>query len=267
MIKKLNELDRDFVLEYLYKEPSYNIFPIGDIETFGFDKDFQTVYGDIDESGNYESILLIYRKNIIYYSHKAVFNKEWLDFIDSKKCSFISGKMELMDLISPYIETRFKHRSFYFCKATSLKVDSDIDETDIKLLETEEDCAVLYDLLKTIDEFSYSKKESKESFIQSKMDSKAMSITLFMVENGIATSTVATTAETTKSAMIVGVATHKQHRHQGLASTLMISLMKRYFEKGKELCLFYDNPAAGKIYLRLGFEYMGMWGLFERKYK
>ncbi len=264
MIRKLTESDRQSVLEYLYKESSYNIFPIGDIEAFGFDKDFQTVFGEFEDSGEYVSILLLYRKNMIYYSHKTFFNPEYLKIVEFTKNLFVSGKAELIDLIHPYIKDIFKQRRLYFCKANELKTDTSIDESKVRILETEEDCRIVYDLLKTIDEFNMGSRFTAESFVESKMKSKSMGVTLFTVEDGIVTSTVATTAETTKNAMVVAVATSKLHRKKGYASKLMISLMQRYFAKGKELCLFYDNTDAGKIYLRLGFEYMGMWAMLEK---
>ena len=78
-------------------------------------------------------------------------------------------------------------------------------------------------------------------------------------------STVATTAETTKKAMVVAVATHPDHRHHGYASRLMKRLMTVYLhDKGKSLCLFYNNPDAGKIYHQLGFNTIGTWDMFNR---
>ena len=83
---------------------------------------------------------------------------------------------------------------------------------------------------------------------------------VFIEEDDIIVATAATTADTTKSAMIVGVATHPDYRKKGYASALVHFLMKEYLEhQKKSVCLFYDNPKAGAIYLRLGFEYMGTW--------
>ncbi len=43
MIRKLTENDRSNVLNYLYQDSSYNIFIIGDIEAFGFNKEWQAL--------------------------------------------------------------------------------------------------------------------------------------------------------------------------------------------------------------------------------
>ena len=39
----------------------------------------------------------------------------------------------------------------------------------------------------------------------------------------------------------------------------MVALCEELLGEGKELCLFYDNPDAGTIYKKLGFEDIGFW--------
>ncbi len=258
MIKLLKEKDRESVLEYLYKDKNFNIFPIGDIEAFGFDSVFQKIYGEFDKEGNYLSILLLYRENVIYYSHLEYFNEEYLNLLKTMHYRYFSGKLELIDLIHPHLGN-CKRQPMYFSHAT--KIVQDLRESQYKgrMLKTKEDCGKLYDLLATIDEFGVSK-QTKEHFIESKYKSLNMGTTLYVEENDEFIGTVATTAETTVNAMVVGVATRKGFRKKGLATTLMLDLMDKYInEKKKDLCLFYDNPEAGKIYLRLGFENIGRW--------
>jgi hypothetical protein len=264
MIRLLTEADCKKVLDYLYEESAFNIFPIGDIETFGFDKDFQRIYGEFSEKGEYLSIFLRYRENAIYYSHQLRFNPEYERIFQDDSFKYISGKKELMELVEPYL-SGFKKQKMYFCKATELLHPKSDSSYQIKTLMTEEQCHRLFDLITQITEFSISRKERSE-FVEGKINSMAMGVTLFIEENEKIISTVATTAETTKSAMVVAVATDKDYRNQGLASILMKELMHLYInEKKKELCLFYDNPTAGKIYLRLGFKFIGNWNMYERE--
>lgn len=258
MIRKLIEEDRKQVLQYLYRDVSYNIFIIGDIENFGFDQDFQTVYGELDESGNYKSVLLFYNENAIYYSHNNYFNKKYTKILEQHKFHYMNGKEELMTLIKPFLPSSFKFQPMYFCNATEIHNPSEVTET-IKQIQTEEDISRLYDLLVTIEEFGIQHR-SRESFIDSSKKGLVMGTKLYIEKDGKIVSTVATTADTTKNAMIVGVATHKDFRGKGYASQLMISLMQEYLKnKKKDLCLFYDNPEAGKIYKRLGFKDVGKW--------
>jgi len=263
MIRLLTEEDRNGVLEYLYKEASYNIFPIGDIEAFGFEQDFQRIYAEFDETGKYLSILLRYRTNAIYYADKVVFNKDYLEIFEKDPFEVISGKSELMDLISPYLEDFEKHHT-YFCEAKDKK-NLEVPTCEIKRLKTKEDAGKVYDLIGSVEEFA-TFHQDKEAYVDAKMKSIQMGMTLFIEEHGEVLSTVATTAETSKSAMVVAVATKVGARNKGYASALMMALMEEYFEKKKKnLCLFYDNPSAGKIYHRLGFETIGTWDMYKRK--
>ncbi len=263
MIRLLTEADRVRVLSFLNQEPSYNIFPIGDIETFGFDTDFQRVYGEFDEDEDFLSILLRYREHAIYYAPTERFSREYLPIFEDDPFEHISGKTRLMMLVKPHLEG-FTERREQFCEATELRAPVAYDETIVKTVRTKEECGKLYDLLATIPEFGIHKKP-KQAYIEGKYESLKMGTTLYIEQDGKFVSTVATTAETSINAMVVAVATHADYRNNGYASALMTHLMKLYLEdKDKDLCLFYDNDAAGQIYLRLGFDYIGAWSLFDK---
>lgn len=261
MIRLLNQNDKESVLNYLYKELAYNIFPIGDIEAFGFEQDFQRIYAEFDEAGSYLSILLRYKEHAIYYAHEERFSIEYVEIFKNDPFDYISGKASLMTIIQPYLN-EFQGSLMYFCEATQAKK---VESNDAIIhVDDEETLSKLYDLLKSVTEFPYYKK-TKEAFIADKLDALKMgSIYAYQVEDNFV-STVATTAQTTKNAMVVSVATHKNHRKTGYASKLMEALMDKYINQlGKSLCLFYDNPEAGKIYHRLGFKTLGMWHMYER---
>jgi len=53
MIKKLTATDHEQVMEFLMDKPSLNLFIIGDIEAFGYDSEFQELWGDFSKSGEY----------------------------------------------------------------------------------------------------------------------------------------------------------------------------------------------------------------------
>ena len=78
------------------------------------------------------------------------------------------------------------------------------------------------------------------------------------VENQIVSS-VLTNAETSTLAMIGGVFTPPAHRGKGYASAAMVALCRSLIDDGIRPVLYYDNPAAGGIYRRLGFKDLGLW--------
>jgi len=264
MIRKLTKADEASVLEYLYNEPQINIFIIGDIENFGFDVDFQDIYGEF-ENNQYISVLLRYRDNVIYYSHKEYFNTNWLDIIKDINPEFISGKKALIDLVVAYFPS-FIEKPMYFAEAKELDTSFHVDNEIVTRVTKREEIGLVFDLLKTITEFESMKNATREKHIEEHIHYLDHSALMMITENGKCLSTAATVADTKKSAMVVGVATDPSARNKGYASKVMISLMDEYINKrNKSLCLFFDNPMAGKIYNRLGFENVDMWVMLVRK--
>lgn len=263
MIRRLDENDRTQVLEYLNQDPSLNIFIIGDIEHFGFDNDFQTTFGEFNERGDYESVLLFYRKNLVYYSHKEQFNTAYLPIMETFEFDYANAGARLAKLLHEYLP-QYKYKEMYFAEARKFNEKEAVNDLEIKSLKTSDEASKLYDLLTEIDEFGVDG-QTKEAFIEDKMKGLETGCTLFIEEDGKLISTATATAETTTSAMVVGVATSRLHRKKGLASKLMTSLMDTYFTKNKYLCLFYDNPKAGKIYHRLGFENIDKWVMMVKE--
>lgn len=263
MIRLLTENDRINVLKYLYKDASLNIFIIGDIEAFGFEEDFQTLYGDFDNNDNYLSVLLYYREHSIFYAHDSNFNEEWLKIMAQHNFEHFSGRKSVMDKIQNHFPS-FKVTSMYFAEAKEMNFKEEDNDYIINKVESVNDMEKLFYILESITEFSIAGKE-KDDFIEGKKKGLEMGVTYFIEEEDVIISTVATTAETTVNAMVVAVATKESARKRGLASILMKHLINEYItNKKKYLCLFYDNPLAGNIYKRLGFKDVDQWVMLSK---
>ncbi len=104
--------------------------------------------------------------------------------------------------------------------------------------------------------------DARESLMKSM---KAGGSRTFYIEDaaGQMIAAASTAAENSASAMVVGVCTLPDARRQGFASACMAALCRDVLAQGKTLCLFYDNPEAGNIYLRLGFEHVGHWAMIQ----
>jgi predicted GNAT family acetyltransferase len=256
MIRKLEEKDRAEVLKYLNEEASINLFMIGDIEAFGFDKDFQELYGQYDEENNLEGVLLRFNENFIpYYKNDTCSIEGFSKIINQfKKEKMISGK----ENIAIKFKSIFKDvnlKPTYFCEIDHM--DSLAECTlDVKIA-VPEDAKRIYDFIETIEEFSaiVASVERVESRIKDK------SGRIYYVENekGEILTVSQTTAENTQSAMVVGVATKKEARGRGLMTQCLSKLCRDILEEDKKLCLFYDNPKAGAVYHKIGFTSIDNW--------
>ncbi len=260
MIRKLTEKDHTKVMELLTEERAMNLFIIGDLENFGYETDFQQIWGEWKDE-ELIAVLLRYKENFLPYA-KGSFDVQGFAEIISNDDHFkiLSGKEEIIQQFDDYIPTG-KKRSMHFAE---LLDSNSLEETNERLdirLATVEDVDAIFTLRGSIEEFSESS-ATRESMVHT-IETKS-GRTYFMKEIDKAIASVSTTAENSVSAMIVGVCTDIEYRNQGLASKCLSALCEDVLKEGKTLCLFYDNPAAGSIYKRLGFMDIGKWTMWHK---
>ena len=127
----------------------------------------------------------------------------------------------------------------------------------------EEDTKELANKLSKIKEFHHDEKSALETVQRYFSEDNRINI-IMKVDNEIAGS--ATTAvQSTTAAMIGTVFTVEKFRNRGIASKVVSTLCRRVLSQNKECVLFYDNPKAGSIYHRIGFETVDEWCLFRKK--
>lgn len=259
MIRKLNEDDRQMTLEFLQDEPAINLFIIGDIECFGFNQNFQELWGTFNEFNQLEGVLL--RFNECYIPYYKNINFDITDFkniiASDNTTKIISGKESVVKQFKGILKKQ-KEKSMYFCE---LVEGSRLKEygSNIKIA-TEDDAIRVYNLLENIEEFQTTDTNSVER-IRKVISTKAGRIYFIEDSNGQLLTVAQTTAENSKSAMVVGVATRKEYRGRGLMSQCLSKLCHDVLLEGKTLCLFYDNPKAGNVYHKIGFQAIDRWML------
>lgn len=265
MIRRLVEADRIKVQDYLMEEPEINLFILGDIERFGFDAEVQTLWGDFEKDGQLKGVLLRYEENYIpYYKDPDYDITDFENIINvDPKMHIISGKASLTAPFQAIMDDPVV-KSTYFCKLT--------EASHLEPYEERIQCAVPEDagrilaLLSEIDEFRETI-SSTEARMRENLQSGAARVYFVADQNGDLLTVAQTTAENSRSAMIVGVATRPGYRGQGLMSKCLSRLCHDLLSEGKTLCLFYDNPKAGSVYHRLGFVSMDKWLMLISKRK
>lgn len=258
MIRKLKELDRRKIMIFLSDEVAINLFIVGDIENFGFDKEFQEVWGSFDDkTEKLNGVLLRYNENYVPYFKDDKFDISGFEDIikRDKKKIIISGKESIVIKFKSTRENTTE-KSTYFCElseGSKLKKFGD----DIKIA-TVKDAGRIHNLIQEIKEFSNLRGNSIEEIergIKTKTGRK------YYMENdsGEMITIAQTAAENSRSAMIVGVATKMGYRKKGLMSQCLSKLCFDILSEGKSLCLFYDNPKAGSVYHKMGFKSIEKW--------
>ncbi|MFS8640181.1 MAG: GNAT family N-acetyltransferase [Symbiobacteriaceae bacterium] len=272
MIRQLTESDRQATLDFLAVESAFNLFLLADIHNYGFDTEFQQVWGDFAGDGRLRAVLLRYFRNFIPYGRDD-FDAGGIASIIQRHVGEggwdrweVSGKSEVVERLRPYTEGFLdweRRRSLYFAELRDGGNLSGLRQelpTVVRLRRmTPADAPVIGDLYRRIAEFPFFDREREQELRHSLETGAARGY--WLEYDGRAVSAVKTAGENPYSAMIVGVATDPGFRRRGFATQLMVRLCSEVLAEGKRLCLFYDNPEAGAIYKRLGFRDIGRWDM------
>ena len=267
MIRKLIESDNEQTMIFLKQEPEYNIFIIGDIEQFGYVSDFQTLWGEFINK-ELKAVLLKYRNNCVYYSPIKRSIEPFKEILDVIEFHIMNGKKEVVDVFEEYLKG-WEVSDMYFAALNSFTME-DIDVSEVKLMETYEDFCDEFKMLENVDEFGVGDRETMEEYSrhQHKITEQGARTSYYYKKDNQMVSVASVVAENSVNGMVIAVATDKNYRKQGLASLVMNKLCNEYLNvKGKSICLFFDNPKAGKIYHRLGFVDVGYYRMYERPKK
>ncbi|HEK9103045.1 GNAT family N-acetyltransferase [Bacillus pfraonensis] len=261
MIRKLTKDDHEQVLTFLSEEAAINLFIIGDIEAFGYDADFQELWGQFEENGALQSVLLRFHDSFIPYGKDDFSITDYKVILSPHKPLKISGKSDIVEKIEDihgiYLGTKNK---MYFCEC---KDDTALPTTKLHTtiqLATIDDVKRIMKLRNNIEEFPHT--EQSEKILRQSLETNT-GRTYYIEKKGEIVASASTSAENSLSGMVVGVCTHPDYRGKGYASLILQKMIQDFTQEGRTLCLFYNNPAAGRIYKWLGFKDIGTWTMYR----
>lgn len=258
MIQRLNVSYHKKVIEYLRREKEVNIFFIGDIERYGYDSYFFSIYGDIDEKGEIKGILLKCFEFIIFYAYNDFDIKEFAKFINESKCEELCGKSSALEKLEPYLKLdRFrKVNIFKLSKFKNLDSYRNLNNS-VRLKKIRfGNLHKIVKLYEEIDEFENTTIDNIKATLKTGRG-------YFVEMNGKVVSMAKTTAENKENAMIIGVGTHPDYRENQLATACVVRICDELLAENKIPCLFCDNEVASSMYENLGFETIGYWSIYR----
>lgn len=258
---KLSKKDEPNLLSYIADEPEINLFISGDVYTYGLDGEIVTVWAYLDEDGSWMGVLLRYMKrDYVFYSRSLNFPaKEIASTIKRSnrglKGVCLSGKKNLIDRFAPFLNP-LKEEDTMMARCDRLPPLRKALDPKVKArILGKSDSHDLFVLFKGIKEFATSslddEVESGKRWAQSLSKGSAI---VGVYVGKVLVATAGSTADSPTSSMLVGVATKLEYRRKGYASFAVQTLLENRFARGQKfLCLFYDNPEAGRIYHKFGF--------------
>ncbi|MDD3026942.1 MAG: GNAT family N-acetyltransferase [Erysipelotrichaceae bacterium] len=252
MIIRCKESNREEVLTYVKQDVVMNLFIIGDIETYGFDSQFQTVFMD-REYDNIKTVYLVYRRNLVIGSAQGIVDQGFVEkLVKEYGLIDINGDYKIIKQLN-LGDFKLEKCKIAMLESLDKKIDSPAVELEIGDLEAMvTDCQRIFN--RKID-----LEQEKDNF------EKGTSRYYGCKVGGRLVSGARTSAHCDWAAMIIGVYALEQYRNQGYGLATVYRLCHDFLEQGKKLCLFYNDPFAARLYHRLGFKDHGDYGLLRLK--
>jgi len=264
MIKKLSAEFAKKILDYVIDEKEYNLYIISNMENQGFEKEYITYYGDVDNEGKLKGIMVKFFNIYTIYTKSENWDKEgFVDILNDSELGMISGKERFVEeLIKSGLQVEEFEAHHYATMREQKSEESDkqgngkIDKLEKVTTDMVEE---VVQLRESIPEFM--KGSGKFGQILREGISNGTARAYCIRDKGKMVAFAQTSAENSQSAMITSVMTHLDHRKKGYATLCVEKLCYELIEDGISLCLYYVNPDAGKIYRKIGFKEIGTWGI------
>ena len=264
MIKKLGAEFANKILDYVIDEKEYNLYIISNMENQGFEKEYITYYGDVDNKGNIKGIMVKFFNIYTIYTKSKSWDKEgFIDILNDSELGMISGKeIFVEELIKSGLQVE-AYEGHYYATMREKKSDGLNGQINRKIDKLEKITVGMVEevvqLRESIPEFMKGSGNFGKKLREGISNGSARGYCIR--ENGKMVAFAQTSAENSQSAMVTSVMTHLDHRKKGYATLCVEKLCYELIEDGISLCLYYVNPDAGKIYRKIGFKEIGTWGI------
>lgn len=259
-IRSLTSADRDILWAFIQEDPPANLFQIADLEQFGLDDPGRLTYYGAFRQGRLVANLMRYRTHYCVYwrdpaplpAFAQIARREGITF-----CTGVPAQVEpfLAQFPPGLIEKPFQQR-YYRLAPGGLRAS---DQHGAR--------RVGWDDLDALAEFyaqgffahleGPTTPEGQRSLMARSLEAGQVIYAIY--EGQRIVSAAHTTALGREFAMIGGVATLESHRNRGLCTSCMAALCADLLGRGVTPYLFWHNPAAGRVYDKVGFQDIGTW--------
>ncbi len=264
MIKQLHEPDRTAAVALLKQSPIYNLYLLGNLAAVGFEQTYCQFWGDWGADGQLRAILNRYMDNWVIFGQPGADWAGLAAILDGHEvpANAVQDNPGGIDSWLPYLG-RYRPATV---TATHLMA---LDAHDFRPLPSPADVCVrraeMGDLPRLVDFFADAESMTRSpGAVERPLRDTRVWLAEPMdgadgAEGNPILSTALTNAEVTDRAMIGGVFTPPAHRNRGLSRAVCAALCADLFADQKQPVLYWENPAAGKVYTKLGFHPIGLW--------
>lgn len=255
-IKVCSEKEREKLKRFLNKEPVYHTFLLSDIDRYGFENDFQTVYLQEDR-GQCQGVCLRYFNNLILAGDEKTLDYQEIDKLIDSQTTTVMGKAEIVEQVmrrrgSP--DQMIRNRLYVYSEKSDSKK---IRDTFVKVAGVN-DVDRIYEFLMEFPEMRalYSEKKMLENRLES-----GEGIHVIIEVQGKIAAHGNSAASADQTCMLGGICVKEEYRKRGYAKDILRMLCEEMHRQGKIPCIFAPEEKTYSIFEELGFKVYGAWGV------
>jgi predicted GNAT family acetyltransferase len=256
MIRLLTAADLPGAVTLLRREPAFNLYTLGNLETLGLENEISQTWGDFDEDGGLRAVLNRYMTGWVVYGMPEA---DWAG-LGSVLDNHPTQADRLQDNpggVASFLPYLHRYRPL------EVKVETlmELAEADFRPQPTAPGVVVRRATSADLDALIVlyaGAGDMSRSVTGIKRPLQSGRVWIAEVE-GLLVSAALTNAETADQAMIGGVFTQPDARGQGLSQALVSALCADLLTELRKPVLYWANPVAGAVYHKLGFRAIGEW--------
>jgi predicted GNAT family acetyltransferase len=252
-IRLLTESDREDLVRFVMREPEINLYFLGNIRTLGFSSEICECWGSFF-NGRLVGALMRYMSGWVIYDAPGADLESLGRILDEHP----AGATRLQDntrSVPSFLPYLRRYRPEWISEETLCVLS--LDDFAPPPHRHRAVRATWDDLEDLVRFYSNAEKMTRS---RAAVERPLRDGRIFLIRRGDEILSAAlTNAEAAGMAMIGGVYTPPRHRNRGYARDCVGALCEDLLKDGLRPVLYYDNPAAGTVYRRLGFRKIGVW--------
>jgi predicted GNAT family acetyltransferase len=258
VIRKLDESDRVSAVGLLMEDTVLNLYLLSNIQQLGFDKEYCEFWGEFDggERNALRALLNRYMTGWSVYGHP---NSSWAalgSVVDSHSVTATrlqdnpSGGASFLPYLQEYEAEKIIEEELMQLDREAFRPQAEPHGFRVRRAH-EGDLSALISFYANAGSMT----RSRTGVARPLRD-----LQIWIAERtGVICAAALTNAELSDRAMIGGVFTAPEWRNQGLGQALCSALCASLLQEGKQPVLYWQDPAAGAVYRKLGFRASGTW--------
>ena len=259
MIRPLTEADRAATVQFLSGAPQMNLYMLGNLEKLGFADPICEFWGDVVEQARGTSIRAVLNRYMVGWTIYGINEADWVALgmiLDQHS----AGATRLQDNPGG-IETFLPYLQRYRAENIKMEEVMTLDPADFQPIPAPAGVVIrrgtLADLPRLVAFYADAEHLTRSP---AAVERPLRDTRLWLAEQtGNIVATALTNAETSHLAMIGGVYTPPAMRGRGLSQAVCSALCAELMAAQKQPILYWDTPAAGAVYRKLGFCATGTW--------